>query len=277
MNMMVSSFRSMVAACAIATSLGMSSHAAADGKITTPDGFDSLVVYMGTGIFDPAVPEPRPGVVGCDGLFCDGLYFQKDVMQRTDEEIYNLTLEAKQFYLERFGIDVDDPDNDGRVSFDMFTLNPDFEYRLYAISGMKVPSQGWLIRDGGFKLEVIDPDGIELGGELAGTHAPFGAAMFFGNYNILVTNKNGKPKDELLIFYASDVPGEILPNGSFVFRCDMFNDELGQGLGLGTIANVPLDDGTVRANGRNIITFPPASNLLEFPENPTIGAHPKNN
>ena len=101
--------------------------------------------------------------------------------------------------------------------------------------------------------------------------------MFFGNYNILVTNKNGKPKDELLIFYESDVPGEALPNGSFVFRCDMFNDELGDGIGVGTILTVPLNDGTVRANGRNVITFPPVSELLGFPENPPIGAHPKNN
>jgi hypothetical protein len=268
-------FRSLAAGLACMMFTGITSATNVEGKLPTPDGFNSLVVYMGTGIFDPTNAEPRAGIIDCEGIFCDGMFFQKQVMGRTDEEIYNLTVEAKAFYLERFGIDVDDPDNIGRVTFDMFTLNPDFEYRLYAASGLKAPSEGWLIRDGGFKLEVIDPNGIELGGELAGTHAPQGAAMFFGNYNILVTNKHGTPRDELLIFYKSNVPGETLPNGSFVFRCDMFNEQWGEGLGVGTILTVPLEDGTIRANGRNVITFLPVTETVDFPDFPPIGAHPK--
>lgn len=276
-NIMPYSARRLATAVALAASVGIGTGAYADDddeKVATPAGFDKLAVYMGTGIFDPLNPEPRPGITDCVGIFCDGMFFQKDVMGRSDEEIAALRVEAKAFYLERFGIDVDDPALAGRISFTMFTLNPDFEYRLHVLSGANAPSEGWQIRDGGFQLAVTDPDGIDLGGVLDGTHAPEGSAMFFGNYNILVTDEDGEPEDELIVFYKSNVPGETLPNGAFTFRCDMFNEKWGEGLGVGTILTVPLEDGTVRANGRNILTFPPASALVEFPDFPPIGAHP---
>jgi len=257
--------------CSILLGLG-ASNVVADNKLTTPDGFDKLVLYMGTGIFDPTVTEPRPGVTGCAGLFCDGEFFQKTVMGRTDEEIYALKMEAITYYIEQFGLDIDDPALAGRIELSMFTVNPDFEYRVHALSGMKAPAEGWMIRDGGFQLSVIDPNGVDLGGKTIGMHAPQGAAMFFGNYNILVTGKNGKPKDEIIISYKSSVPGELLPNGSFVFRCDMYHEEWGPGVGMGMILFTPLEDGTIRGNGRNVLTFPPTSSVIDFPEFPLIGA-----
>lgn len=278
-NFLPHSARRLATAVTLAASVGITPGAYADDdedRVATPAGFDKLALYMGTGIFDPLDPEPRPGITDCVGIFCDGMFFQKEVMGRSDEEIAALRDEAKAFYLERFGIDVNDPALAGRIAFTMFTLNPDFEYRLHALSGANAPSEGWQIRDGGFQLAVTDPDGIDLGGVLAGSHAPEGSAMFFGNYNILVTDEDGEPKDELIIFYKSNVPGETLPNGGFTFRCDMFNEKWGDGLGVGTILTVPLEDGTVRANGRNILTFPPVSALVEFPDFPPIGAHPSN-
>lgn len=249
----------------------------AAGKPATPAGFDHVLLYMGTGIYDPNDPEPRPGLTDCSGLFCDGMYFQKEVMHRTDEEISELEVEAKEFYKVRFGIDVDDPTFSGRVGLEMFTVNPDFEYRVQLGSGMKVSQDGWMIRDGGFRLDVLDPNGIALGGESEGGFAPAGSAMFFGNYNILATTKKGKPLKEIIIFYRSKFPAFSLENGSFIFVCDMFHEEWGEGLGMGNIRFIPQEDGLIRGNGRNVLSFPPSSDVEFFPEFPPINANVKPN
>ncbi len=242
---------------------------------TTPAGFDQTLLYMGTGLFDPNNANPRPGLTNCSGLFCDGDFFQKNVMGRTDEEIYNLRQEAKDFFLQRFGIDVDDPANADRIAFEMFTVNPDFEYRVHLMSGKTTPPEGWMIRDGGFRIDILDPQGYELGGESEGTFAPAGFSMFFGNYNILITNKRGKPVDELIIFYKSLFPAGTMDNGSFIFVCEMFHEQWGEGVGFGNIRFIPQENGLMRGNGRNILTFPPASDFNDWPEFPLIDAHPK--
>lgn len=245
-------------------------------KVNTPDGFNNVLVYMGTGVFDPSISEPRPGLTGCEGLFCGGEYFQKEVMGRTDAETAEIAMQAKDFYLERFGINVDALVAEGRVAFDMFTLNPDFQYRVQIATGMKAASgQGWIIRDGGFRLMILDPDGMDLGGEFAGHHADQFNAMFFGNYNILATNDNGKPQKELIVFYKSRQPAVIAADGSMTFRCDMYNEEWGEGLGLGTLTVEPQADGTMRGNARNMLTFPATSMLNEFPAFPAYNSHPQ--
>jgi len=255
-------------------SYAMEKRGFSSGSTATPAGFKQMLLYMGTGIYDPNEQEPRPGVTGCTGLFCDGDYFQKEIMNRTVDEIAQIKNDAKVFFFERFGIDVDDPANTGRVQMEMFTVNPDFEYRVQMASEMKVSSDGWMIRDGGFRLDILDPEGYELGGESQGSFAPAGSAMFFGNYNILATNKRGNPKKEIIISYKSKFPAFSLENGSFIFICDMFNEEWGDGLGMGNIRFIPLDDGRIRGNGRNVLSFPPSSDLDSFAEFPLINAHP---
>ena len=249
----------------------------AKSSVTTPDGFDTVLLYMGTGIFDPSVSEPRPGLTDCEGLFCGGDYFQKEVMNRTESETAEIAMEAKAFFLERCGIDVDSVVMEGRVAFDMFTLNPDFEYRLQIATGMKATSEGWVIRDGGFRLMILDPEGLDLGGEFSGHHADQFNAMFFGNYNILATKQNGKPKEEIIVHYKSRQPAIIAADGSMTFRCDMYNEEWGEGLGLGTLTVEPLEDGRMRGNARNVLSFPATSTLTDFPDFPAYNSHPKNN
>ncbi len=259
----------------IMVNLASVSNASENKETPTPIGFKKLALYMGTGLFDPNLDEPRPGVVGCKGLFCAGEFFQYEIMHRTPDEVAAIESDAKSYFLEQFGIDVDDPTYANRITFMMFMVNPDFQYRLHALSGEDVSDDGWIIRDGGFMISVIDPNGIVLGGKQAGLTAPEGAAMFFGNYNILATGKHNHPKEEIIVYYKSIVPGETLENGSFVFKCDMFNEDWGQGLGLGTLNFLPQDDGRIRANGRNILTFPPVSDVIDFPSQPDFAAHPE--
>jgi len=67
--------------------LGMSSVSVADNKKGVPAGFDGFLVYMANGVYDPGQPNPQPGVENCEGLFCDGGYFQREIMGRSDYEI----------------------------------------------------------------------------------------------------------------------------------------------------------------------------------------------
>jgi hypothetical protein len=252
--------------------LSFSSIATAEkiGELENPNGFKKLALYLGTGLFDPKIDEPRPGVTGCTGVFCDGEFFQQNIMHRTPAETEEIKNQAKAYYLKQFGIDVDDPALSGRITFDMFMVNPDFQYRVHALSDEPVSGDGWIIRDGGFRLSIIDPKGVALGGNNSGLMAPQGSMMFFGNYNILAADKHGKPKKEIIVFYKSINAGEPLPNGSFVFRCNMFNQQWGEGLGLGTMLFIPQKDGRIRANARNVLTFPPASTETEFSTKPAF-------
>ncbi|MCB1935901.1 MAG: hypothetical protein KDF59_08170 [Nitrosomonas sp.] len=258
---------------------GKAKHSAAGHKakneMVAPAGFDSLVLYIGAGIFDPSVSETRPGVTGCTGLFCDGDFFQKNIMNRTDAEVAEIRENARQHFIMHFGVDVDDPAYAGRVSLTQFMVNPDFQYRVHALAGEQVPSDGWIIRDGGYQFLVTDPNGIYVNDPMMGQiHVPAGSGGFFGNYNILKTDKHGNPNGELIIFYQSDTPAIPLPNGDFYFKCTMFNDDWGQGIGMGTMNFVPLEDGRVRGNVRNVLSFPPVSTVTEFPAEPAFDTKP---
>lgn len=255
-------------------SLFISGTANAGEKVPPPDGFDSMLVYFATGIIDPNISEPRPGVTGCgEAIFCDGEFFHHQVMGRTVEEVNELEMEAKAYFLERFGIDVDDPINEGRIKLTRFTVNPDFQYRVQVFSGKQAPPDGWVVRDGGFRLLVTDPNGIWLGGESEGDFVKSGWAMFVGTYNILVTHHE-EPEEEIVIEYRSLYPAGVVDNGSFIFICQTYNNEMGTGVAMGTVQFLPLEDGTVRSNGRNIITFQPVSSVVDFPTLPEYGAHP---
>ncbi len=192
----------------------------AKGKHLTPvpEGFDQLLVFMGTGIVDPNNLEPFPGVT-CAGLFCDGDFFNKEIMNRSEEEFAEITVQGKAFFLNRFGIDVDDPAVQERITFTYITLNPDIEYREYIASGTRSAAEGWLVRDGAFTLTVTDPNGLELGGEFAGTSVPAGTNFYFGNYNILETNRAGRPTKETIIFFQSAEPAlPLLTGGGWNLR-----------------------------------------------------------
>lgn len=242
--------------------------------VTTPDGFESVMLLMGTGTIDSYITEPRPGVFDCEGLLCGGDFFQKEIMRRSDKEIFEVEMNAKAFFLERFGLDVDYLVAEGRVTFGSFTLNPDFQYRLQISSGMRAKGEGWLIRDGGYSLSITDPNGLDLGGEFEGRHAAQSNLLLFGNYNILVTNKKGVPKREIIIDYKSRTPAVIDDDG-FRLQSDVYSEEFGEGLVLGTILMDSHIDGEIRINARTVISFPATTTLESFPSFPSYEAHPR--
>ena len=176
-------------------------------------------------------------------------------MGRTPAEILEQEALAKAFFLERFGIDVDDPANEGRLVFLFYTADPRVDYRVYHM-GEKVPSAGWEIRDGGFLWLITDPEGYELGGEFAGVHVPAGAFASFGEYNILKTRPDGTPFGEIVLRFKAKTP--ILPkaDGSLMALCELEHPEWGSGLAQVLMANVPQPGGLLKINLRNVSTFP---------------------
>ena len=235
-------------------------------KQPIPVGFtDDFRVFMATGVIDNA-KQPDPPFVNCFNALCDGDYFHKVIMDRTDAEIAILEVLAKDFYLQRFGIDVDDPDNVGRIVFQRWTVDPRMNYRNYVAAGKKVPAGGWFIYDGGWAVVIIDPNGYTLGGEWDGYHTQPDTLLFFGNYRIMETNASGRVVNTVDIFYRASGPMNPDTRLEASFRCELSLD--GQdfptgvhGQAQGISAVIPISPTEIKFNVRNLITFGPSTYL----------------
>ncbi len=210
----------------------------AQGGDEVPAGFDAFLVYMGNGIYDPN----DAGYSAPDGMF-----FQQEIMGRSEAEIEQDQANAVAFFSERFGIDVIDNED---VMFMPFMFDPRNEYRVYVLAGRDVPPEGWVVRDGGWSVAVVNPDGITLGGEYDGVHVPQGSMMVFGDYNIDVPGE-----DPIIIHYQSG--GPIIPTDQGIaFHCELISEDFGRGLAQGISAGTVHEDGLFHANVRNVLTFP---------------------
>lgn len=148
-----------------------------------------MLAYMGTGVYDADDPNYE---------MPDGNVWHRDIMGRSDAEIAQNRADAVAFFRERFGLDPDE--QDGLMLVD-FMFDPRNEYRAYVSSEAAIPREGWVVRDGGITLSVTDPEGLDLGGELEGTHVPEGAMFVFGDDNIEVPEG-----DPIVIHYQSGQP-----------------------------------------------------------------------
>jgi hypothetical protein len=228
----------------------------------TPVGHDKYMVLMANGIYDPNDPNYTPP---------DFEIFARDIMGWDDAEIAANQEKAKAFFARRFGIDPESPEHAGRVMMVPFMIDPRWQYRVYNSSGNYVPRQGWVIRDGGFQLIALDTNGVDLGGEFAGVHAPQGAIAAFGEYNILVEPALHKTPRKIVIHYESRKP--VLQNsgfpldrsgkGTLIAPLDVYHPEWGHGWAFAHITDEVLPDGKQQTNNRNIVTFPAGA---AFPE-----------
>ena len=114
-------------------------------------------------------------------------------MGRTAQEAAQQAQLARDFFAQRFGVTATHIDS-GAIVFESFMLNPEWGYTAHTISGESLPPEGWIVRDGGFRVAVMAHAGFTLGGQFAIEHAgqdlhvPQGTAMVFGDYNILVSS-----------------------------------------------------------------------------------------
>ncbi|MEX2542014.1 MAG: hypothetical protein WD314_09395 [Trueperaceae bacterium] len=139
-------------------------------------------------------------------------------MERSDEEIEQARTDAETFFNERFGMDFSDAEVDENgvkeikgATLQDFMLHPNRDYRAYTVSGEAVASEGWEVRDGGWRIDFTEETTLtgNWGGD-EGTSVPAGSFVVFGNYNIDVPGE-----DNIIIHYES---GRLTPASRQVRR-----------------------------------------------------------
>lgn len=194
-----------------------------------PAPFGKYLVYSMAGVFDPSVP-PAEGDLA--------VWFHRDVMGRDDAALEAERAAADAYFTQTFG------ERYTPGSLTPFGVDPRNEYRAYFISGMKVPPEGWVVRDGGFQATLSDGD-----------------LVVYGDYNVKVTKsgRGGPDPKPILIHYESADSIHFHADGSGYFRCRLRSDsfeDFGGGLAQGMFAAQTHPDGREVANTRNILTFP---------------------
>ncbi len=210
-----------------------------------PDNLKKVFTFISTRPFDSV-----DGTFFLDGMVAgDGMNFFKNIMGYSDAEIAQNRQDAIAFYQERFGLDVNDP----RLYFTGFQIDPAADYRAVLVSGKKRnPGKGYPILDGGWALAVVDPAGIDLGGEFVGTHVPAGTMFAAGGSYVL---KRGNHKKDIVIDYQSRGPMQPVGRGG-VINCEVTSDKYGDGVAWGYFEFHPLSNGQIAAQVRNVVTFP---------------------
>ncbi len=91
------------------------------GKSATPDGYQKFLVYLANGVYNPNDPNYTAP---------DGMFFQKQIMHRSDAQIAEEQAKALAFFKQRFGLD----SANGDVDISMFMFDPRNNYRAYVAS-----------------------------------------------------------------------------------------------------------------------------------------------
>ena len=214
-------------------------------------GHEKVILFMANGDFDPNDE---------DFVAPDFDFFANEVMKWSEAERLQFEESARSFFETRFGVDVDSPEFSGRATLVPFMLDPRWEYRMYWASDEFTPRKGRVIRDGGFQLVVLDPNGIELGGDFEGVHVPQGSAAAFGIYNV---KSPFRYKRDLILPYQSRQP--VLQNNGFPLT---FGEEgvlvapftvehpvFGDGWAFAHIWASTSERNLPQANIRNVLTF----------------------
>jgi hypothetical protein len=192
-----------------------------------PEPFGKYLVYSAAGVYDPSIPP-------AEGDLAE--WFHKEIMGRDDAAIAAERARADAYFQQTFGAFYTPG------SLEAFGVDPRLEYRAYFISGMRVPPEGFVVRDGGFRADLSN-----------------GGFVVFGEYNIKVTNPGGgRDPEPIIIHYESEHPIFETPTGLF-FLCRLSSEDFedfGGGLAQGISSPKTLPDGRTVANIRNILTFP---------------------
>lgn len=225
-------------------------------------GFDHVLLYL-------ADADPFPD---WDGR-AKAEFFNREIMGRSTEEIFEVRKEAIDFHWERFGIDFPYPededdlfaavDSQGDIdaTFAPSMLNPGRGYTAYVVSGKGMPNthgdgetntdthSTGKVRDGSWGATLNED--ATLGGTYGATgesDVPEGASVTFGDYSI----RMGDNEDPIEIRFLSEHP--IVSRGRVptAFNCDLEHDEWGEGQVHGTLG------GTMGTGLRNVLTFPPS-------------------
>ncbi|ACS85233.1 hypothetical protein [Musicola paradisiaca] len=239
-------------------------------RLSKPMGFKQVLVFMGTGAIDVTKSEPFPGVTGCLGTLCSSDYFYTHIMGLNDRELAQKREDAIAYFNREFGIDVNALVAQKRIELQVYTGNPDGHYRLYSLAGMALPAEGWLVRDGGFYISVLDNSGIPLAGNHNGETATPLNQMYYGSYNILATSDSYKLR-EIIINYESNALAVISPDRlRTTFNTRTYNKRWGEGQSYVSYEFEQRGSSTVLTNGREVMTFSKYPTTRDFPDYPSF-------
>jgi len=220
-----------------------------------PSGYSKYIVFLGDGVYQSVDGSIMTG--GIANANEPGLEFQRNIMNRSEDEIATQRQKALDFFQERFGFN---GENDPDILFTAYEVNPKNEIHAVTVSHEKVPRKGWFVHDGGFMALVINPAGTTLGGEFSGIHVPANTSVVFGEYKVMRAgdgkDNNKNNEDTFVIRYRSKEPLAFTQFGSVV-RCELDNDDYGPGFNGGMFGPVQLGDGFLQPNIKSVLTFPP--------------------
>jgi len=206
---------------------------------------NGYIVFVANGRF-----ESVDGSILKDGIVNgDGLNFQKNVMNRTNDEINELRQEAINFFNQRFGIDVE---TNTSIIFTGYEMDPRINLKAFTVSGEKVPANGYPVDDGGWAIIITDPAGITLGGSWDGFHIPANSMLLFGE---VVINTDS---DIINVHYESDTPFVLDQFNAAQVRFKSENNKFGEG-SIGGIARLNMlnsESLLLQVDIKNILTAP---------------------
>jgi hypothetical protein len=215
--------------------------------VPTPEGFRKFLVY---------IAEGKAGGI-TDPEFV--LAFQREVYGRDEAAVVAYSMDAKEFFLERFGLDfrgASAPTATGPWEIEGARLqgsvfSPANHYTAYVVSEEWVGAAGWIVRDSSFNVTLTEDQTLHgRWGGAAGKPAKAGAAMTFGDYSIKVDRPGASERGETIqIHFESGSPIVADVDGTRHFVCDLAHPVWGPGHARGVV----LADGAVR----NVLTFPP--------------------
>ncbi|MBP2857469.1 hypothetical protein J8657_07630 [Dickeya oryzae] len=268
--MMLHTFKRKTAAIVVFSLALMASNTYAADFLPKPMGFKQVLVFMGTGALDITKTEPFPGVSGCQGTLCTSDYFYTHIMGLSDSEVAQKREEAIRYFNREFGIDVNALIAQNRIELKPYTGNPDGHYRLYSLAGMVLPSEGWVVRDGGFYITVLDSSGIPLAGNHRGETATPLNQMYYGSYNILATSDSQKTR-EIIVNYESNALAAISPDRlRTTFNTRTYSKLWGEGQSYVSYEFELSGGQTVLTNGREVMTFSKYPSTRDFPAYPSF-------
>jgi len=239
----------------------------------TPVGFTGYITFVGDGEFIPG--SPHPVVPGCDVVpsFCDGAYFWEEVLGATPAERDAEELKAKNFMMERYGLDVDQLAANGDILWLDAYADPRFNYRARTIAGEQVHEYGWKVYDQGFN--VIANTELALGGEFAGQTIPAGSLVVHGRYLIRrsrldwVDDKPVLTEDggQIIIPFQSGAPVVATSDIRFpiIGNCELPSSPWGSGVALAAALRTTEDGITIKNTVRNVLMFDGGDGFGNYP------------
>lgn len=228
--------------------VGFNVQAGSSIKSDAPDGYTGYITYIGN------------GQAGLDSLYFvdigpSAIQCFQNVLGRDQAAIGQHLQDAIDYSQNVMGLTVSpldaqgNPFNPNAPAWALpYSLRSDIGVRAYVVSGEKVPSSGWEVRDCGWQIVCVNPSGCGLGGDFAGETLNAGSGFAYGDYII-----RGDKKDYFLPFTPAALVDQV--GTRTYFKWNIESADFGSCVAQGIInPAIDTDAGIVKHNIRNTIT-----------------------